>query len=100
VLTLPAKVIKKSTSNVQVSYTVTATDLLTPTPVVQCTPASGTVFTTDRITTVDCTATDAAGNTASGSFEVVVGESFLVLAATHSLKALKHDMPCKSCNEA
>jgi len=39
----------------------------------ECTPASGSVFPYGT-TTVNCTATDAAGNTASGSFNVTVDD--------------------------
>ncbi|MGC8952805.1 HYR domain-containing protein, partial [Chloroflexus sp.] len=38
---------------------------------VTCTPASGSTFPLGT-TTVTCTATDAAGNTASGSFTITV----------------------------
>jgi hypothetical protein len=54
-----------------VTYTATATDdvdgPITPT----CTPASGTTF-APGTTTVTCTATDAAGNTATASFTVTI----------------------------
>lgn len=53
-----------------VTYSATATDNLT-TPTVACTPASGSTFPIGT-TTVTCTATDAAGNRATGSFTVLV----------------------------
>jgi hypothetical protein len=49
----------------------TATDDTDPSPVVGCDPASGSMFTMGT-STVTCTATDAAGNAASGSFDVTV----------------------------
>ncbi|HEX6886091.1 MAG TPA: HYR domain-containing protein [Planctomycetota bacterium] len=54
-----------------VTFTVTATDDVDPTPSVVCVPPSGTHF--PRGTTlVQCTATDAAGNTSQCSFPVTV----------------------------
>src|SRR5262249_14960773 len=51
--------------------TPSATDVVDPAPTVQCTPASGSAFPVGT-TTVTCTARDAAGNTASGTFTVTV----------------------------
>ena len=48
-----------------------ATDDTDPSPVVACDPASGSSFPLGT-STVRCTATDASGNTASGTFEVTV----------------------------
>ncbi|WP_051223458.1 CocE/NonD family hydrolase [Conexibacter woesei] len=48
-----------------------ATDDQDPSPVVACDPASGSAFPVGT-TTVTCTATDASGNAASGTFAVVV----------------------------
>lgn len=63
----------RATSNAgaTVSYPATATDLVDPSPSVECTPASGSLFALGA-TTVTCTATDAAGNTSTGSFTVTV----------------------------
>lgn len=55
----------------------TATDDTDPSPSVACDPASGTAFPLGT-TTVTCTAADASGNTAEGSFDVTVRQ----LAAT------------------
>ena len=58
-------------SGAPASYTVTATDNVDPAPSVNCSPESGSTFpigTSD----VDCVATDASGNTATGSFAVTV----------------------------
>jgi beta-lactamase superfamily II metal-dependent hydrolase/DNA/RNA endonuclease YhcR with UshA esterase domain len=54
-----------------VSFEASATDLVDDAPVVMCVPASGFAFPV-ATTTVDCTATDASGNMAHGSFTVTV----------------------------
>jgi HYR domain-containing protein len=54
-----------------VSFTVTATDDLDPSPVVVCTPPSGSTF-PPGTTLVDCTATDASGNSSTCEFPVTV----------------------------
>lgn len=54
-----------------VSFTATANDIVDGPVAVSCTPASGSTFGLGE-TTVDCSATDAAGNTANGSFKVTV----------------------------
>ncbi|MGI9233210.1 MAG: HYR domain-containing protein, partial [Woeseiaceae bacterium] len=55
-----------------VDFEVTATDNIDPNPVVDCTPASGTLFPNGE-TTVNCTATDSEGNESTDSFTVIVG---------------------------
>ncbi len=58
-----------------VNYTVTATDNVTSPQSVTCSPASGSAFPIGT-TTVNCSATDAAGNNATKSFTVqVVGNN-------------------------
>ena len=71
-LSLPATVTARGTSQSGgvVTFTVSATDP-DDTATVSCSPPSGSVFPVG-VTTVACTATDTAGNTASGSFLVVV----------------------------
>jgi Tol biopolymer transport system component len=54
-----------------VTYEVTATDAVDPNPAVSCSPSSGSLFPIGD-TTVICTATDASGNSAEGSFSVHV----------------------------
>jgi X-Pro dipeptidyl-peptidase len=66
----PAKIYSRSTT---VNYQANATDMYPPSPAVTCSPPPGT-FPVDTATTVTCTAADAAGNAATGSFEVLVGE--------------------------
>lgn len=64
--------------NADVTYTATATDIVDGTVTVNCTPPSGSTFSVGPATTVNCSATDAAGNTATGSFTVtVVGDEWL-----------------------
>jgi hypothetical protein len=73
VLTVPSGVKVNATgpSGARVTYSVSATDNVDPQPSVNCRPPSGSTF---RIgtTTVTCTATDNADNTATKAFPVVV----------------------------
>lgn len=71
-LSLPATVTARGTSQSggAVTFTVSATDP-DDTATAACSPPSGSVFPVG-VTTVRCTATDTAGNTATGSFLVVV----------------------------
>ena len=55
----------------RVTFTVSATDNVDPDPTVACTPGSGSLFPIGD-TTVTCTATDASGNSSTGSFMVHV----------------------------
>ena len=72
-LLLPTTIVVDATGPAggTVTYTVSATDDGDPNPVVRCSPASGSVFPL-LLTTVGCTATDAAGNSAHGVFDVIV----------------------------
>jgi hypothetical protein len=79
-LSLPANITANSSnmSGAVVNYTATASDALsgfagganTTTPV--CSPASGSTFAAGSTTTVNCAATDLAGNTGTGSFTITV----------------------------
>ena len=71
-LSLPANITVDAASSAGsvVDYTATATDGSVTTPAL-CTPASGSTFPVG-INTVTCNAVDAAGNTASGKFNVTV----------------------------
>ncbi|MFA6575460.1 MAG: HYR domain-containing protein [Nocardioides sp.] len=73
VLDLPADITVDATgpTGAVVAYTVSATDDTDPSPTVGCVPASGSTFPIGT-TTVDCTATDEAGNSDTGSFDVTV----------------------------
>jgi hypothetical protein len=57
-----------------ITFAVSATDLVDPSPSVACSPASGAWFGVGK-TSVGCTATDKAGNTSKGSFAVTVTDS-------------------------
>jgi hypothetical protein len=73
VLSLPDDLVVTATGadGAVVTFDVTATDPDGDEPVVACAPASGTEFPVGT-TTVDCTATDAAGAVDTGSFTVRV----------------------------
>jgi hypothetical protein len=96
-LTLPVNRTATATSpdGAVVSYTATAVDLVDGSRPVVCAPASGSTFPIGT-TTVNCSASDTRGNTASGSFTVTVNTAdepgrmignaeIEVGAATHSL---------------
>ncbi len=75
VLTLPANITQSvnGVTSATVTYTATAVDGATPvTP--SCSPASGSSFALGA-TTVNCSATDTAGNTANGSFTVTIADT-------------------------
>ncbi len=75
-LNLPADITEEATGpngNV-VDYSASATDLVDGSVNATCSPASGATFGV-KTTTVNCSATDAAGNTASGSFDVTVQDT-------------------------
>ena len=58
-----------------VSYSVTASDLVDPTPTISCSPPSGSTFPI-ATTSVNCSATDDSGNqSATQSFNVVVRDT-------------------------
>ena len=77
-LTTPAALVRQAdgADGATVTFDASATDAIDPSPVVACTPASGARFAVGT-TTVTCTATDAAGNSASKSFDIIV---FAVIA--------------------
>ena len=58
----------------EVTYSATANDEVDGNVSVNCTPASGSTFALGE-TTVECSATDAAGNKATGSFTVKVQDT-------------------------
>lgn len=72
VLNLPTEVPVTATAPTAVTYSATATDAVSGALSVTCLPASGSVFQLG-ITPVNCSATDPAGNTATGTFNVNVG---------------------------
>ncbi len=71
-LTLPGALTADATgTGAPVAFTVGASDNGNPSPAVSCTPAAGATFPVGT-TPVTCTATDASGNAATGSFDVTV----------------------------
>lgn len=72
-VTVPAGITLDATSpaGAVVVYAASATDLVDGAVPVSCSKTSGTTFPIG-VTTVTCTASDAAGNTASGTFQVLV----------------------------
>jgi hypothetical protein len=76
-ISLPDPVVAEATSlsGAAVSYPApTASDLVDASPNVACAPSSGSTFPLG-VTTVQCTATDDAGNSATGSFGVTVQDT-------------------------
>jgi HYR domain len=73
VLNLPTNIVVAAITpmGASVTYTVTATDNSGVTPTASCAPLSGVNFPIGT-TTVNCTATDASGNSSTGSFTVTV----------------------------
>ncbi len=83
-LTLPASIAVNAAgpAGATVSYTASASDNVDPSPTLSCVPGSGNVFAIG-VTTVNCTATDVAGNSATGSFTIRVrgaGEQITLLS--------------------
>ncbi|WP_326678575.1 HYR domain-containing protein [Streptomyces sp. NBC_01237] len=76
----------KDDDGVRISYTATATDAQDGTLPVTCTPASGSLFPVGA-TTVTCSATDAAGNTATDTAEFEVLEAPVPPSSDIAVKA-------------
>ncbi|GAA2018516.1 hypothetical protein GCM10009740_02940 [Terrabacter terrae] len=102
-LHLPAALTVEATSagGAVVNYNATATDAAPANPTVTCDPASGATFPLGT-TTVSCSATDAAGNKATGSFTVMVKDTTppvvtlpadISVEATGSSTAVSWDQP-------
>ena len=72
-LNLPGNITVEVGKPAVVTYTATATDLVDSSVPVSCSPASGSTFALGQ-TTVNCSATDAHHNTATGSFTVTVNK--------------------------
>lgn len=76
VLTLPSQVTAEATSpsGAVVTYVTSATDIVDGDRPVGCAPPSGSVFPLGT-TTVGCSSSDTRGNTAIGSFDVIVEDT-------------------------
>jgi hypothetical protein len=76
VLNLPAPITAEATGpgGAAITYSATATDANPANPVVTCGPASGGTFAIGT-TAVNCSATDAANNTATGAFTITVQDT-------------------------
>jgi hypothetical protein len=76
VLSLPANITDEAASSVgtAVSFTATASDANPTSPAVTCSPPSGSTFALGT-TTVNCSVTDAAGNTGTGSFTITIQDT-------------------------
>jgi large repetitive protein len=73
VLTLPGNlsVLAVGATGAPVSFSTSASDIVDGSVTVHCTPTSGSTF-APGVRAVDCSATDAHGNTAHGTFSVTV----------------------------
>ena len=76
ILTLPSDITAEATSTngASVTFSATASDVVDGVLAVNCTPASGSTFALGT-TTVNCSATNSASNTTSGSFHVIVRDT-------------------------
>jgi predicted extracellular nuclease len=70
---LPSNITEEATSSAGriINYVASSADLVTALPALSCAPASGSNFPVGE-TTVSCTTSDDAGNTAHGSFTVTI----------------------------
>ena len=95
-LALPGTISAEATGpdGAVVTYEASATDVVDGSPTVECSPASGSTFPLGT-TSVACTATDAAGNSATGSFDVNVGDS-----AAPNLSGMPGDISVTTTNAA
>jgi hypothetical protein len=98
VLSLPSNITAEATSaaGAKVTWSASANDVVSGSIAVQCTPASNSLFAIGT-STVNCSAKDAANNSASGSFSVTVRDttapSITKISATpDSLKTPNHKM--------
>jgi hypothetical protein len=75
-LSLPANIVQEATGPAgnSITYAASATDTVDGSAAVICTPASGSTFAI-ATTTVNCSATDSSGNSATGSFTVKVQDT-------------------------
>lgn len=83
VLTLPADITAPATgpTGAVVNYSASATDNVDPALPVACLPPSGSTFPVGA-TIVICSATDTAGNTAIGTFQVTITDTTVIVIPT------------------
>ena len=86
---LPGDKTAEATSPLGTPVTFSATDNFDPPPDLSCSPSSGSLFDLGPPTSVDCTATDAAGNHSSGSFTVTVVDTTKPVLSPHAKKIVK-----------
>jgi hypothetical protein len=84
-LSLPSDITAEATSSAgaAVTYSASVTDNLDANVTLSCAPASGSNFVMG-LTKVDCSSTDQADNTATGSFLVQVGDTAGPVIASHA----------------
>ncbi len=94
VLTVPGDITEEAASaaGATASWSATATDSVDSSPSVSCNPASGGNFAIGT-TGVTCTATDAAGNQANGSFRVVIQDTTKPVLSLPSDKTIEATGP-------
>ena len=80
---LPGDKTVEATSPLGTAVTFSATDNFDPPPDLSCSPSSGSLFDLGPPASVDCTATDAAGNHSSGSFTVTVVDTTRPVLSPH-----------------
>jgi hypothetical protein len=90
VITVPADITATAdnASGAVVDYAVTAIDTADLNPVIDCNPPSGSVFPMGT-STVNCTATDASGNSSADAFDITVefGEDFGIISKKKSVNS-------------
>ncbi|RPJ25470.1 MAG: HYR domain-containing protein [Chloroflexi bacterium] len=80
-LSLPSDITVQASGPTVVNYSASATDNFDPSASATCSPSSGSTFALGT-TTVNCLTGDAAGNTASGSFQVTVADTTVIVTPT------------------
>jgi hypothetical protein len=75
-ISVPGDILAEATGPIgaPVSFSASATDIVSGTIIPSCNPASGTMFSIG-VTNVTCTATDGRGNAANGTFRVTVRDT-------------------------
>jgi LysM repeat protein len=73
----------EATSPLGTAVTFSATDNFDPPPDLSCSPSSGSLFDLGPPASVNCTATDAAGNQSSGSFTVTIVDTTRPVLSPH-----------------